>query len=136
MNKPLSDQRVAQVTLGNERQRIAMVRGQSLLTDPSAEGDGGFKSGELLLMALGSCVAGRLRTHFDKASLASDGLQVEVQHTPNEASDEPSEIVVTLGMHKPADPVEAESLMSVALSGNVGRRLARCGNLTVRFKDQ
>lgn len=135
MNKPSSNQRVAQVTLGNGRQRVAMVRGQSLLIDPLEEGDGGFKSGELLLMALGSCVAGGLRTYCEKASLTSEGLWVEVRHTPNEASSEPSEIVVTLGMHKPAHPDEAESLLKTALSGNVARRLARCGNLKVRFEE-
>ena len=63
------------------KQLLGIARHHAVVTDRPAEeggGDTGCTSGELLLVAIGSCSAGSLRKFFEQRGTPCSDLSVEV----------------------------------------------------------
>jgi len=135
--------RFARVNRVSGTQLVGTARGRSVVMDrPEDEGgtDSGFISGELLLLAVGSCVNSGLTTYLDSIHQPTDGVWVEVEHPPvpegGLRSDTPSPVIVTLGVDEPEAPDDRDALIEAATSGRVATRIKRCGEFTVRFAGQ
>jgi uncharacterized OsmC-like protein len=76
-----------------------VARQHAVITDrpvPDGGGDPGCTSGELLLLAIGSCVAGSLRNCFAQKGLQHGRLKVEVGLKPSAVRDPLDRIVIAL----------------------------------------
>jgi hypothetical protein len=114
---------------------LGTARGRSVVMDrPNDAGDDiGFMSGELLLLALGSCVAGGLKRYSKNINKLNDDFWVELELLPKKDGDDLSPIAIVLGVERPKDPEQAQILIDTALSGDVSGRLKKCGAVDVQF---
>lgn len=129
--------RVVTVKAIETLERLGTARGNEVrVVPPSADGGGdGFLSGELLMIALGSCVLGSARPAFEKAGIDAHQVEVTVKQVPAKDG-QPGRLVVLLSVDRPADEEMARALRAKALSGGVGSRLVRCGEVSLFFADE
>ena len=120
------------VTRVAERTFRCAVRGHAILTDrPAEEGgaDRGPTSGELLLMAVGSCAAGSLRRHLTERGGGTDFSVVVTLLDAVPAGPRPIRIALTLPAGLSPDDIEAAR--ASALTGGVVGRLSERSNIEV-----
>ncbi len=113
------------------------TRGHVVLTDRKSEGGGsnsGCTSGELLLMAAGSCAMGSLRSALSEYSLASDEIVVQVEFTPAAKQDAEDGILITVCLAERALTAGADAIATAARSGGVVSRLQLGSKLEVRCR--
>lgn len=113
---------------------LGTARNRSVITDrPTADGgtDTGFTSGELLLLAIGSCASGGLRRYFSERGIPYSGLSLDVYFEPSATPDARDRIVIGLGFD--AADSDVERIKAAALSGRVASRVAAGSEIEVRF---
>jgi uncharacterized OsmC-like protein len=113
------------------------TRGHVVVTDRKSEDGGsnsGCTSGELLLMAAGSCAMGSLRKALSEYCLAPDEINVEVEFTPAADPDARDGILITVSLADRAVAVGADAIASAATSGGVVSRLRLGSNIEVRSR--
>lgn len=120
--------------IGHKRPRATAGR-HALVTDRKIEEGGedvGCTSGELLLLAIGSCATGSLRNFMEASSLAGDTLEVDVSLEPSAKGGETDMIAIDVSL--PADMIDAnaEAIDVAARSGRVVSRMALGSPITVR----
>ena len=101
-----------------------LARGHEIVTDrPAAEGgtDRGATSGELLLMAIGSCAAGSVRRLLAERDAADFCVGVALAEG---AADGPRPIRISLELPAGLTSAEIEAARRAALSGGVVSRIA------------
>ena len=96
--------------------------------------DTGPNSGELLLMAVGSCVTGRLRNTLEAAGLPAMPLAVEVGFEPSATGGPRQQIAVTVIVPAGLDEAGLALAGREALSGAVGGRVAAGSEMVVRVR--
>ena len=114
---------------------LGTARNRSVITDrPTEDGgtDTGFTSGELLLLAIGSCASGGLRRYFSERGIPYSGLSLDVYFEPSVTPDARDRIVIGLGFDAASDS-DVERIKAAALSGRVASRVAAGSEIEVRF---
>lgn len=115
---------------------LCSARQHRLVTDRREEDggtDAGGTSGELLLMAVGSCATGSARTFLDSHGLACPELAVRVSFQPSETG-EGDRICVEVGLPEAVIHSHGPQIETAAKSGAVVARLRMGSELTVRCR--
>jgi uncharacterized OsmC-like protein len=94
--------------------------------------DAGCNSSELLLMAIGSCVTGRLRNTLEAAGLPAMPLAVEVAFEPSAMGGTRERIAVDVIVPAGLDEAGLALAEREALTGGVGIRVAAGSEMVVR----
>ena len=114
---------------------LGTARNHSIIADrPIEDGgtDSGFTSGELLLLAIGSCASGGLRRYFISEAIDYSGFCLNVYFEPSATRGARDRIVIELCFAVTFDR-DTERIKAAALSGRVVSRLAAGSELEVRF---
>ena len=96
--------------------------------------DAGCNSSELLLMAVGSCVTGRLRNTLEAAGLPAMPLAVEVSFEPSARGEKRQRIAVEVIVPAELDAAGVALAEREALTGGVGSRVAAGSEMVVRVR--
>lgn len=115
---------------------LGIARNHALVSDrPVDEGgsDTGFTSGELLLLAIGSCCAGSLRGYLEAQGKNVRELEVLAHFESGAEGAARDRIVVTLKLDPRDYRGDPERVKEAALSGGVGSRLKNTSDVEVRF---
>jgi uncharacterized OsmC-like protein len=113
------------------------TRGHAVVTDRKSEDGGsnsGCTSGELLLMAAGSCAMGSLRNALSEYCLSRDESTVQVEFTPAADPDERDGILITVRLADRALAVGADTITRAATSGGVVSRLQLGSTIKVQTR--
>lgn len=111
------------------------TRNHVVVTDRKSEdggGDAGCTSGELLLMAMGSCAMGSLRNALSQHRLSSDEIAVEVELTPAAPPADRDAILITVRLAERALSAGADEIARAATSGGVVSRVRLGSTVQVR----
>lgn len=115
----------------------ARSRQHRVVTDrPPDEGgsDEGCTSGELLLMAVGSCATGSLRNYLQAQQLPTAGLQTELAFAPSAVAGARDKMVLVVTVPAGLDRCSDEALCAAATSGRVVSRLKLGSEVEVRIQ--
>lgn len=119
------------------KQLLGTVRQHSVVTDrPVDEGgtDTGCTSGEVLLLAIGSCSAGSLRNFFEARGVPCAHLSVDVFFEPCANAGGRDRIVIEV--NNPGggpDRIDAGAIRSAATAGAVTSRIKLGSEVEVRI---
>jgi uncharacterized OsmC-like protein len=111
------------------------VRDHVVITDRKREdggSDAGCTSGELLLMAIGSCAMGSLRNALSDHHLSPNEISAAVELTPAASATERDGILITVSLAERALAVGAETIARAATSGGVVSRISLGSVIAVR----
>jgi uncharacterized OsmC-like protein len=113
------------------------TRGHVVVTDRKSEDGGsnsGCTSGELLLMAAGSCGMGSLRHALSEYSLSPEEIAIQVEFTPAADPDAREGILITVFLAERALAAGADAIATAATSGGVVSRLQLGSKIQVRSR--
>ncbi len=117
------------------RQRLGVARHHAVLTDRTREEGGtdiGCTSGELLLLAIGSCATGGVRKYLQAQGLPYDNLSITVSFAAHQEPRERDLIVVLVHVDEAARP-HADAIRAAAVGGGVTSRIHAGTGLQVRM---
>jgi len=115
---------------------LGIARTHAVVTDrPVEEGgaDTGFTSGEMLLLAVGSCCTGSLRGYLEAQGKPVRDLEVGVHFEPGANGGTRDRIVITLKLDARDYRGDPERMKAAAISGGVASRLVEGSAIEVRF---
>jgi len=121
-----------------DQKRLLGVAGHhAIVTDRKVEeggGDVGCTSGELLLLAIGSCATGSVRKYLWGAGLATDGLEVDVDLEPSPVAGERDAIAIRISL--PAEILDGriDEITTASQSGRVVSRIRLGSRVAVRCR--
>jgi uncharacterized OsmC-like protein len=119
------------------KQLLCIARQHAVITDrrlDEAGSDLGCTSGELLLLAIGSCVAGSLRNFFAAKGHRSGELKVAVGLEASEVNGARDRIVIALDPGAALlDVASEEEIRLAATAGGVASRLRMGSDVEVRI---
>lgn len=119
-----------------EQKRLLAIAGRhQIVTDRKIDdggSDAGCTSGELLLVAIGSCTTGSVRNFLRASGLPTDGLEVNVDFEPSIQPGERSTISIVIGL--PADILtrNSEAILEAARGGGVVGRMLLGSHVALR----
>lgn len=119
------------------KQLEATARGHTVRTDrPREDGgtDTGCTSGELLLMAMGSCATGSLRNFLEERGAPVGGLVAELAFEPSPSAGARDRIVVAVKLPAGAAGVTDAEIAQAALAGRVVSRVRPGSEIEVRIE--
>lgn len=128
----------AEVQLVKGKTLLGSARGHRVHTDRPRESGGcdrGFTSGELLLVAIGSCVVGNLNNFLTARGEATAGLTATVSFDVPTDGETFGRILVEARIPGLARPERRAELAGVALSGRVTRRVRAGSEIVVDVID-
>ncbi len=129
-------QRKVNVRWLSGKQLFGTARHHAVVTDRTVEEGGtdiGCTSGELLLLAIGSCSMGGLRRLFEARGVSCQNLSVDVFFEPHEDPRQRDRIVIAINAdHDPAG-IDAATLKAAATSGGVTSRMTLGSDVDVRI---
>jgi hypothetical protein len=111
------------------------TRSHLVVTDRKREdggSDAGCTSGELMLMAMGSCAMGSLRNALSDYNLAVDEIAVEVELTPAASPNDRDAILITVRLPDRALAAGSDAIASAATSGGVVSRIQLGSTIRIR----
>lgn len=117
------------------KQLLCTARNRALVTDRPIESGGtdlGYTSGELLLLAIGSCATGGLRIFFESKGLQPQDMVTEVFFEPT-VPGERDRIVIELALNEELLQAGADEIKAAATSGRVASRVNLGSVIDVRF---
>ena len=109
----------------------------SVITDRKAEDggtDAGCTSGELLLLAMGSCATGSVRKAFAARGNPIDDIGVEVELSPAKAQGARDAILITVYLPRSVLAHGTGPIVDAAVSGGVVSRIALGSEIDVRCR--
>jgi uncharacterized OsmC-like protein len=118
------------------KQLLGHARHHAVVTDRPADDGGtdlGFTSGELLLLAIGSCSTGSLRRFLEERGLPRAVVQADVFFAPPARPGERDRIVIELQLDTQALPVGADAIRKAAVAGRVASRVSLGSDIEVRI---
>ncbi len=124
------------VTVLEGKQLLGTARTRAVVTDrPFEEGgtDAGFTSGEMLLLAIGSCSAGSLRNHLAARGMPCRDLAVEVFFEPSGTAGARERIVIALDLDERFYRDDPARIAAAATCGGVTSRVRLGSEVEVRF---
>jgi len=122
------------VTRLEGRRLLCRAGRHEVITDRKTDeggADSGCTSGELLLMAIGSCAAGGVRRHLEARGLAENDFAVEVTLEPSPTGAERPVIVIDVNL-APALAGEERGIEVAATTGRVTSRICLGSEVQVR----
>jgi uncharacterized OsmC-like protein len=125
----------AKVVMVSGTQLLGTARKHAVVTDRPLEDGGtdtGFTSGEMLLLAIGSCASGNLRRHFIEQGTPCRSLSVDVRFDTPVAPGKRDRIIIDLQLD---DKLCANrtGIRTAVLSGGVTSRLATGSDMEIRI---
>lgn len=124
----------ANVVMLSGTRLLCTARSHTIVTDrPLDEGgtDAGFTSGEMLLLAMGSCAAGSLRRHFTEQGTPCNKLHLDVRFDASVAPDRRDRIIIDLTVDENLC-ADHECIRNAVLSGGVTGRIAAGSDVSIR----
>jgi uncharacterized OsmC-like protein len=119
-----------------DQKRLLGVAGHhAIVTDRKPDEGGsdvGCTSGELLLLAIGSCATGQLRKFLWATDLPTDGLEVDVNFEPSPIVGDRDSVAIDIHLPMKVLDGRCEDIMTAAQSGRVVSRLRLGSRLVVR----
>jgi uncharacterized OsmC-like protein len=118
------------------KQRLGIARNHAVVTDRTLDGGGtdlGCTSGELLLLAIGSCSIGGIRSYLEECGVAPGNLSVEVGFEPHPDSRRRDRIVIVVNVDSASGALDAAAIRAAATSGRVSSRINAESDLEVRI---
>lgn len=94
--------------------------------------DSGCTSGELLLMAIGSCATGSVRTYLDQQNVPCPGLSTQVSFEPSRTGGERDAIAIDICVPESVARSHGAAIEKVPLEGGVVGRLLLGSELVIR----
>lgn len=119
------------------RQLEASARGHVVRTDRTREEGGtdtGCTSGELLLMALGSCATGSLRNFLEGRGAPVEGLATELAFEPSATPGARDRIVIAVKVPAGAADIPDAEIALAAVAGRVVSRVRLGSEIEVRIE--
>ena len=116
------------------KQLLGTARHHAVVTDrPDTEAgtDIGCTSGELLLLAIGSCSMGGMRRYFEERGEPCEDLHADVFFEPQE--NRRDRIVIAVHLDPQCHTVDAQALTVAASSGAVVSRMKLGSDVEVRI---
>ncbi|HVY58565.1 MAG TPA: OsmC family protein, partial [Xanthobacteraceae bacterium] len=98
--------------------------------------DAGCSSGELLLLAVGSCAAGSVRNHLESCGVSTEGLSVDVDFRPSVTGGEHDAIAITLWLPGEVSGTDGDTIKRAAVSGGVVSRLLLGSEIQVECRSR
>lgn len=121
-----------------DQKRLLGVAGHhAIVTDRKIEeggGDVGCTSGELLLLAIGSCATGSLRKFLWAARLPTDGLEVDVNFEPSAVAGERDVIAIDICLPAAVLDGRLDEVTVASQSGRVVSRMRLGSKVVVRCR--
>lgn len=118
------------------KQLLGTTRHHAVVTDRTLEEGGtdiGCTSGELLLLAIGSCSTNGLRRWFEERGVSCQNLSVDVFFEPHQDSRQRDRIVISVNMDADLRGIDAEAIRTAATSGGVTSRMKLGSEVEVRI---
>lgn len=128
----------ANIVMLSGTQLLGTARSRTVVTDrPLDEGgtDAGFTSGEMLLLAIGSCASGSLRRHFTEQGTPCRSLSVDVCFDTPVVPGRRDRIVIDVTVDDKLC-ANRERIRNAALSGGVTSRIAAGSDLDIRINGE
>lgn len=119
------------------KQLLCRAGRHTLLTDRKIEDGGteaGCTSGELLLLAIGSCAAGSARTFLELKGLPAEDLSIEVNFTPSVTVGARDMIVIEISLPSQLWHDHTDAIKEAAVSGGVVSRLMLGSQIEIRAR--
>lgn len=121
-----------------EGRRLSCNAGQhEVVTDrkPQDGGtDAGCTSGELLLMAIGSCTTGTVRTFLDSQNVPCPELATEVSFQPSQSGGDRDAIAIDIRVPESIARSHGAQIETVPLNGGVVGRMRLGSELVIRCR--
>jgi uncharacterized OsmC-like protein len=119
-----------------EQKRLLVVAGRhQLVTDRKPEeggSDAGCTSGELLLVAIGSCTTGSVRNFLRDCGLPTDRLEVTVDYEPPAQPGERDTISIVIELPAEILAQKSDAIIEAARGGGVVSRMLLGSHLALR----
>lgn len=118
------------------KQLRGAARHHVIVTDrtlPDGGTDTGCTSGELLLLAIGSCAAGGLRSYLEAQRLPCDNLSLDVFFEPHADPGRRDRIVISVNLDGSARNTDPAAIRAAATTGGVTGRIGLGSELVVRI---
>ena len=110
-----------------EQKRLLATAGRhQIVTDRKIDdggSDAGCTSGELLLVAIGSCTTGSVRNFLRESGLPADGLEVNVEFEPSIRPSERDTIAIVIGLSADILAQNSDAILKAARGGGVVSRM-------------
>ena len=119
------------------RQRLGVARHHAVVTDRTLEEGGtdiGCTSGELLLLAIGSCATGGVSTFLQAEGVSCENLSLNVSFEPPEEPGQRDRIVISISLDRTAQHAHPDTIRTAAVSGGVTSRMHAATPLEVRIE--
>lgn len=131
--QPLSESRIS-IRQIEGKQLLGIARHRAVVMDRKVEHGGtdvGFTSGELFLLAIGSCAMGSVRSFFEARAVRCVGMAASVFFEPAgpEAADR---VAIELSLPSSLAELDANGLAEAAVSGGVTGRIRSGTEIAVR----
>jgi OsmC-like protein len=121
-----------------DQKRLLGVAGRhAVITDRKLEEGGtdvGCTSGELLLLAIGSCATGSLRNFLKDSGLSVGGLEVDVSLEPSPVAGERDAIAIDVCLPNEVLDGRLDAIAAAAQSGRVVSRMRLGSRIVVRCR--
>lgn len=121
-----------------DQKRLLGVAGHhAVITDRKIEEGGtdvGCTSGELLLLAIGSCATGSLRKHLINWGLPTDGLEVDVELEPSPVPGDRDSIAIYISLPGTVLDGRIDEVAKASQSGRVVSRICLGSRVIVRCR--
>ena len=119
-----------------EAKRLLATAGRhQLVTDRKVDdggGDAGCTSGELLLVAIGSCATGSVRNFLRELGLPTDRLAVNVDYEPPAKPGERDTIAIVIELPAEILAQKSDAIIEAARGGGVVSRMLLGSHLALR----
>ena len=119
-----------------EQKRLLATAGRhQLITDRKIDdggSDAGCTSGELLLVAIGSCTTGSVRNFLRASGLPTDGIEVNVEFEPSIQPGERDTIVIVIGLPAEVLAEKSDAIFEAARGGGVVSRMLLGSHVALR----
>jgi uncharacterized OsmC-like protein len=119
-----------------EQKRLLATAGRhQIVTDRKIDdggSDAGCTSGELLLVAIGSCTTGSVRNFLQESGLPTDGLEVNVEFEPSIRPSERDTIAIVIGLPAGVLAQQSDAILEAARGGGVVSRVLLGSHLVLR----
>jgi hypothetical protein len=119
------------------KQLLGSAGRHTVITDRKTDDggtDAGCTSGELLLLAMGSCATGSIRKAFAARGKAIDDMRVEVALSPPKTPGARDAILITVYLPQSVLAAGTDPIVDAAVSGGVVSRIALGSEIDVRCR--
>lgn len=118
------------------KQLLGTARHHAVVTDRPKDEDGtdvGCTSGELLLLAIGSCGMAGLRRLFEEKNISLRDFSVDVFFEPQADAQQRDRIIMSINIGHDLQNIDPEAITKAATSGGVTSRMRLGSAMDIRI---